>query len=400
MVATPAPATDPLEEMMARRIAGFARTLRGAGFSLGLAESRDALALLGSPAARSADRLRAALRALFCSRRSEWEQFDGLFDAFWLGRGTRVALRQAGAVPRQARPRSIRGWNGGEDAATPPPAGIGAGDHSGPDQSDGEADGAPAGQAAARHEVLVATDMRHIVDPAETAILAALAERLARRMRRRIRRQIEGRAGRRLDVRRTIHRSIGRGGVPLSLVTRRRRRRRLRPVVLLDVSGSMAPYTPILLRFLHGLLQVFGEADAFLFHTRLIHVAPGLRERDAGRALERLSLMAEGIGGGTAIGASLASFEAMHARRCLGSRSVLIIVSDGYDTGEPAVIAEALQRLRRRCRRIAWLNPMAGWAGYRPEARGMQAALPHVDLFAPAHDLRSLLALEPFLARL
>ncbi len=110
--------------------------------------------------------------------------------------------------------------------------------------------------------------------------------------------------------------------------------------------------------------------------------------------------MAQGIGGGTRIGESLAAFNRWHARRVINSRTVVMIVSDGYDTGEPARLDEEMRRLRRRCRRIVWLNPLIGWRDYSPEARGMQAALPYVDLFAPAHNLESLAALEPYLARI
>ena len=131
-----------------------------------------------------------------------------------------------------------------------------------------------------------------------------------------------------------------------------------------------------------------------------MHVSPALREKDAGRAVERLALLATGIGGGTAIGDSLATFNRFHARRVINVRTALMIISDGYDTGEPARLEAEMRALRRRCRRIAWLNPMIGWRDYAPEARGMKAALPFVDLFAPAHNLDSLLALEPFLARL
>jgi len=131
-----------------------------------------------------------------------------------------------------------------------------------------------------------------------------------------------------------------------------------------------------------------------------VHVSPALREKDAGRALERLALLAEGAGGGTRIGDSLATFNRWHAAAVLNSRTCVMIISDGYDTGTPAALAAEMRQLARHCRRIVWLNPMIGWEGYQPSAQGMQAALPFVDLFAPAHNLQSLAALEPYLARL
>ena len=120
---------------------------------------------------------------------------------------------------------------------------------------------------------------------------------------------------------------------------------------------------------------------------------------EAAKALPQ-RLMAQGIGGGTRIGDSLATFNRWHARRLVNSRTAVMIVSDGYDTGEPERLGAEMRRLRRRCRRIIWLNPLIGWRDYSPQARGMQAALPYVDLFAPAHNLESLAALEPYFARI
>jgi uncharacterized protein with von Willebrand factor type A (vWA) domain len=244
-------------------------------------------------------------------------------------------------------------------------------------------------------------DMRHIVDPREIEQTRALAERLAHRMRARlVRREQARRRGRRLDLRRTIHRNISHGGTPIDLVWRRRKVKPLRLVVLLDGSGSMELYTAFFVRFLHGVVDAFHESEAFVFHTRLAHVSASLRDRDVTRAVDRLSLMAQGIGGGTRIGECLATFNRWHAKRVINARTAVMIVSDGYDTGEPERLAEEMRRLRRRCRRIIWLNPLLGWRDYAPEARGMQAALPYVDLFAPAHNLESLAALEPYLARI
>jgi uncharacterized protein with von Willebrand factor type A (vWA) domain len=256
-------------------------------------------------------------------------------------------------------------------------------------------------EGASGAENLAAADIRHIVDANQLAELRALTARLARTMRARlVRREQARRRGRRLDMRRTIHRNVSKGGTPVDLVWRRRKPKPLRLVVLLDASGSMDLYTAFFVRFLHGVIDSFREAEAFVFHTRLAHVSPSLRDRDVARAVDRLGLMAQGIGGGTRIGESLATFNRWHARRVINSRTALMIVSDGYDTGEPERLAAEMRRLRRRCRRIIWLNPLIGWKGFCPEARGMQAALPHIDLFAPAHNLESLAALEPYLARI
>jgi uncharacterized protein with von Willebrand factor type A (vWA) domain len=382
----------------ARRLAGFARTLRDNGFKVGLAETRDALAILASPAAARTATLQPALRALFCATHSDWERFDEIFAAFWHGRHMRRRQVLSGAPRGSPAP-------GRRLAEAPvPEEALGLPDHverRGEDDGESSADGRGRREGASRAENLAATDMRHIVDPADIARAHALAARLARAMRARlVRRDQVRRRGHRLDLRRTIHRSISHGGTPIDLAWRQRKIKPLRLVMLLDASGSMSLYTAFFVRFLHGVVDAFREAEAFVFHTRLAHVSASLRERDVTRAVDKLALMAQGIGGGTRIGESLAVFNRWHARRVINSRTAVMIVSDGYDTGAPERLGEEMRRLRRRCRRIIWLNPLIGWRDYSPQARGMQAALPYVDLFAPAHNLESLAALEPYLARI
>jgi uncharacterized protein with von Willebrand factor type A (vWA) domain len=389
---------QPIGAATRRRLAGFVRTLRDNGFAVGLAETRDALSVLASPAAARPALLKPALRSLLCATRSDWEKFDEIFEAFWRGRGAR-RVQQISGAPSESRASLRRLAEAGA-----PQAAAGAPDHverrDGP-ESDNPADGRGRREGASRAETLAAADFRHIVDPRDVAEAHALAARLAKTMRARlVRRQRAHRRGRRLDLRRTIHRSVCHGGTPVDLVWRRRKIKPLRLVMLLDASGSMSLYTAFFVRFLHGVVDAFREAEAFVFHTRLAHVSESLRDRDVSRAVDRLSLMAQGIGGGTRIGDSLATFNRWHARRVINSRTAVIIVSDGYDTGAPEKLGAEMRRLRRRCRRIIWLNPLIGWDEYTPEARGMQAALPFVDLFAPAHNLASLAALEPYLARI
>jgi uncharacterized protein len=381
-----------------RRLAGFARTLRDNGFRVGLAESRDALQVLASPAALRPASLKPALRALFCATHSDWERFDEIFAAFWQGEGMRQRQILSGSPAASRAPgRRLAQAQVPQDA-------LGLADRverRRGDDSEISADGHGRREGASRVEALTTADLRHIVDPDDVAATHALAARLARLMRARlIRREQVRRRGRRLDLRRTIHRNVSHGGTPLELAWRRRKIKPLRLVVLLDASGSMSLYTAFFVRFLHGVVDSFREAEAFVFHTRLAHVSPSLRDRDVTRAVDKLALMAQGIGGGTRIGESLATFNRWHAQRVINSRTAVMIVSDGYDTGEPERLGEEMRRLRRRCRKIIWLNPLIGWRDYSPQARGMQAALPYVDLFAPAHNLESLAALEPFLAKI
>jgi uncharacterized protein len=381
------------------RLAGFTATLRDNGFAVGLAEAGDAARILASPLVARPMWLGQAFRALFCSDAEEWRRFDEVFAAYWLDRGVRRVAKLSGAAPRGG-PRTLRqiaeaGAPGGEPQAADAPR------DRGDDGSDNPADRRGRREGASRAEALARTDFRHIADPDALAAAHEAAARLAEVLRTRLTRRFRvATAGRRLDMRRTIRASIARGGTPLDLVWRRRRMRPLKLVVLLDASGSMSLYTAVFTRFIHGVVHCFRESDAFLFHTRLVQISDAMWERHPQRAIDRLSLLAEGVGGGTRIGACLAQFNRWHASRVLTSRTVLMIVSDGYDTGEPGVLGVAMAALRRRCRRIVWLNPMLGWAGYEPVARGMAEALPHIDLFAPAHNLESLMRLDGYLAKL
>jgi len=382
---------------MRRRLAGFAHTLRGAGFALGHREVADAARLLATPLAERPERLRAALRALFCSRQNDLARFSELFDAFWLGRGAKRAAKITSQGLANRSPRKFEAGPGAGDASaaalpetTNAPAPEGA-----------SADGKGRKGGASGHEALSAKDIRKLVNDAERAEAQALAERLARAMRARLTRRERARTrGRRIDLRSTIRHSISHGGEPLELKFRQRKPKPLRLVVLLDASGSMESYTAFFTRFLHGVAISFRESEAFLFHTRLAHVSSAMRERDPQRALDRLHLMAQGIGGGTKIGECLTSFNRFHARRVIHSRTCVMILSDGFDTGAPEILEGAMRGLRRRCKRIVWLNPLLGTESYEPSARGMSVALPFVDLFAPAHNVASLGALEPYLARL
>jgi uncharacterized protein len=370
-----------------RRLAGFAETLRGAGFAVGRSETLDAARLLASPAADRPERFRAALRALFASNPDEFKRFDEVFDAFWGGRAKTARLQASGAHAH-AKIRAP-GAGGAGEAGLPDAAGMGTADAASPGRERG----------ASAHEAVGARDFAKLGE-AERAQALALAERLARAMCARLKRRTQTRArGRRLDLRRTIRRSIARGGEPFDLRFRKAKRKPLKLVALLDASGSMELYVSLFTRFLHAVAQTFRESDAYLFHTRLAHVSSALAERHPQRALDRLSLMAAGVGGGTKIGDCLAEFDRLHARRAITSRTCVMIFSDGYDTGEPAALAAAMRSLRRRCKRIVWLDPLTGRDGFAPVARGLKAALPFVDLFAPAHDLASLAALEPYLAR-
>jgi uncharacterized protein len=389
---------DEVSRLVATKLAAFLKTLRDNAFIVGLHEGRDAAALMAAGYAEKPALLRSAFKHLFSARKSDWEKFDGLFDAFWLGKRVRSRSLTMGAA-KAANSPSLKSL---QDSTSER-----AGRETATDQIP-SADDAPEArtgegrmEGASNADNLAGIDFRNMADPEQIEEAHAAAARLAKTMRTRLaRRDLARRRGYRLDLRRTIHSNISHGGVPISLVKRQRKQKPLRVVMLLDASGSMSMYTGVFLRFIHGVLDQFREAEAFLFHTRLAYVSDVMKEKDAGRALDRLSIMAQGAGGGTRIGESLQTFNRWHAARVLHSRSCVMIVSDGYETGDAALLGREMAALAKRCRRIVWLNPMLAWQGYAPVAAGIKAALPHVDLYAPANTLKSLTELEPYLAKL
>jgi uncharacterized protein len=381
-------AAQALAPDLAGRVVGFVRWLRTHGAPLGTGESVDAVAALGHIDVGDAEEFRWALRALLCCRDADWRQFDTLFDAYWYERN----LKRAAHAPAAA--------HGGAAAGRRTVQNLSRRDEQEADSDKARGEGAGQIGGATASEKLESTDLRFIADPAEQARIGDLIERLALSLKARLsRRQRAARRGRRLDMRATIHRSLSYGGVPFRLAFRRRREKPARLVAILDASGSMSLYSAFFTRFMRGVVAAWPDSDAFLFHTRLAHVGPILREPNLSKALGRLAVVGQGWGGGTKIGECLRTFNRNYARTAIDSRTIVIILSDGYDTGQPDVLAREVARLKRRAARLIWLNPMMGWEGYEPLARGMAAVIPYLDLLAPAHDLASLRAVEDYLAQ-
>ena len=380
----------------APRVAAFMAHLRDHGYPLGVAETGTAMAALTHVTAKDPETIRAALRAVCAGCRDEAERFDRLFDAFWLdaGRVRSKAMPSPRAPAAQKHMRNTRGPDGqsGDTGDIDAPEGPGGGET--------EAGGDGRLQASDVRSLLK-RDLRELVGPEEIREAEAVARALGQALRdRRSRRRKAARKGRTVDFRRTIRAALPTGGVPLRLARRHRPDRPVKIVALCDVSGSMLVYARPFLAFLAGLLRSDDASDAYLFHTRLIRITPALRDADPMRALNRVTLMAEGIGGGSQIGGALDHFARSYARRFVDGRTIVIILSDGYDTDPPERMAGALKRIRKRGCRILWLNPLKGWKDYRPVARGMAAALPHLDGFEAANTLDDLAQLDRRLSRL
>ena len=368
--------------LAADRVAGFPAFLRANGFAVGGADAVPTLRAAQLVGVTEPHVLRWTLQALLCGRCDEWLRFDELFDAWFLpaNRWQQPQRRDRHAVSPPAGLQPNAAAENPDDAEAP----------------DDTRDDARPRDAASRREVLSSTDFRALAEREHTLDIEALMRRFARQLRRiRLRREARARHGRRLDLPATIRRSVASGGTPFQLAWRDRRRVRPRLVLLIDASRSMAPYSFFYLRLARALGAELGDVHSFIFHTRITAVSQALQDPDPWRAQERLHLLAQGWGGGTRIGESLAQFNREHAARLVHARTAVVVMSDGYDTGDPALLSDALARLRRRARRVVWLNPLCDRPGYAPVCQGMQAALPHLDLLAPGADLASIRAVLP-----
>jgi len=360
----------------AAQIVNFCRFLRDHGFDAGVSETLDSLR--AAPLVPG-DSVKFALRAELCSCQAEWNRFDDLFEEFWTGNAGRKQQPRPQPRHQERSTWALIGPNG----ASP---------------SRAEEETKPI-SGASLSERLRKADFSD-VPQSDQEQLERLAERLMKRVSFRLSRRLQiSETGARVDLRRTIRRSIARGGDPIELRYKGKKPQQARLIILLDVSGSMSLYSFFLLRFAHALQKNFKHAGTFVFSTNLVDITSVLRHEHSPAAMRMLSQKAIGWTGGTRIGASLREFNQHHARRTLTSDTLFMILSDGWDTGEPEVLAAELAAIKRRVKKLVWLNPLLALDDYQPLTRGMAAALPYVDVFAPAHSLDSLLDLEKHLTR-
>ena len=215
---------------------------------------------------------------------------------------------------------------------------------------------------------------------------------------RRTRRRVPAANGDLVDLRRSMRQNIRHGGEPL-VIARRQRKTARRPIIALaDISGSMDRYSRVLLQFLFSITHALDRVEAFVFSTRLTRITRHLRRRDIDSALERTAEAVDDWAGGTRIGEAVRAFNFDWARRVCGQGAIVLVISDGWDRGDPQMLEREMDRLHRSCHRLIWLNPLLGSPSYEPLTRGIKAALPHTDDFLPVHNLISLEQLAHVLA--
>ncbi len=361
----------------------FGRLLRRLGLDVHVGRMLDAIRVLEDiGVARRAD-VRLALRTLLVHRRDDLPVFDEAFDVFWRQRKDSTSTMDLRSMGEQRRYRRI-------EAGPPPPGRSSDGDREGSDEPEDEFDRIELTRTFSAREVLRTKDFAEFT-PEETSearlLLAALQWRPGLR---RTRRKQPGK-GPGLDLRRTLRENAQFGGELMRLTRQRRKEKPRRLVVVCDVSGSMERYTRMLLHFIHSLYGgLENQTEAFLFATRLTRVTKHLGRRDIDHAVAEVAKAVPDWSGGTRIGEVLKDFNFKWARRTLGWGSVVLIVSDGWDRGEPELLGREMARLQRTCNRLIWLNPLAGSEDYEPLTQGMQAAAPYIDDLLPVNNLAAL----------
>ena len=363
--------SDPLGlgEQLAAQVCALAAEMRARGARVGMGEVLAAQRALAAVDATSRTDAFFALRAALCSSRAELDTFADAFTAVFGADERIVSLEETDEEPEQDPPRIAIA----------------------PSEDESPADDLQTAPAAwSEEELLREKDFAAYTD-AERAIARRLLQRIALRgPQRRSRRTVPTKRRREEhDLRATVRASLRHGGELFERRYREQAERPRRMVLICDVSGSMAPYSRMLLQYMQACVAARQRVEAFVFGTRLTRVTRELRGRDADRALERAAHAVQDWAGGTRIGEALAELNRVHGRR-IGRGAVVILLSDGWDRGDPEELAEEMARLRRTAHSVIWLNPLAADPRYEPLTRGMKAAMPHVDKLLPGNSIASL----------
>lgn len=371
-------------DTLTESILGFAEYLRSRDFNIGIREVHEALTAASLGVIADKRSFAFSLKTIFCSSAEDALRFDLYFEQYWetLAEQLKGALDiKSRLAPQKKEVRSAVFMGKG---------------HANEKEKEQEDTKNVTGANAV--EKLRQTDFS-MVSSIDSSHLEKLAMDLWKQMGKRLKRKLRLSVTKgTLDIRQTIRSSISSGGSMLDLRYKDKKPEKYRLVILLDVSGSMDKYSFYLLRFIMALREHFRNIEAFIFSTQLVRITDFLRIKNLDGVLSYLSQGTQTWSSGTKIGESMKAFNAAYSKRVLNGKTLTLILSDGLDTGEPELLAAEMGRIKRRTRRLIWLNPLKGSEGYQPLARGMAAALPAIDVFSSAHSLESILELERYLA--
>ena len=360
------------------RIIGFVQHLRQEGYNIGIQETLDVFKVLGSRPVTDNPYTRLALRTLACRNHDDWQRFNDLYNNFWFPVNTVYDNKHSTGqfIPADStRQQNITGLGGDSQ-----------------DYTDLIRDlGGLSGSGAGRQLTITKADFRFLSDRHAAREVERIAERLAQLLKNKIkRRYVISPYGNTIDIRKTLRGNMKFGGTPVHPVFRRRRQDPPHIVILHDVSHSMAWDNPLIFRFNRGLIRTFPSSEAFAFHTRLFRVTDLYRERSLEIMRSRLEARNHLWLGGTCIADSLKEFIRNFSRQCLRPDTIIMIISDGFDTNEPEHLGKYLQHMKSTVKKILWLNPMLGREGFEPDVKFLHYAAPSIDFLGPANSLESL----------
>jgi len=367
----------------------FGEVLRRLGLDFGSGNMLDLVrATQDIPIGRKQDFQNAA-RSLLVHRKQDLPLFDDAFKVFWRPPAHGISTQDLRTMGEERRYRTPR-------------VGPAVSDSAGAEEDAPNSAGQPVvdlTRTYSAQEVLRNKDFAEY-SPSEMSQAKVLMSGFCWNPGRRRTRRFSAGEGARLDLRRTFRESLKYGGELLELAHLQPKHKPRNLVLICDVSGSMERYTRMLLHFTHAIAGDLGKVEAFLFATRLTRITRHLRYRNIDQAVTEVSRAVPDWAGGTRIGETLKSFNYQWARRVMRGGSVVLIISDGWDRGEPELLSKEMARLQRSCHRLIWLNPLLGSPEYEPLTQGMQAALPYIDDFLPVHNLNSLESLARHLSQL
>lgn len=374
---------------LSANIVQFCRYLRSKDYSIGPEEEADALRCLAYIPIGEQETFRLALKSLLARSRMQQEQFDVHFDRYWKElekavdakteeKPTGWSNRAANRKSKQESFQALKSWLYGEG-------------------KENEDEGAIASYSA--QEVITKKDFSAMTDE-EMRLVMRMLQQIARSItRKKSRLNKASKLTRQLDLKRTMQFNLRRGGSIHKFLFSEKKDKKLRLVLLCDVSKSMDLYSRFLIHFIYAFQNAYDRIDTFVFSTVLHKVSEWLKEYEFERAFEVISDRIPHWSGGTKIGQCLAQFMDQHAHGLLDKKTIVLILSDGWDTGEPEVLETAMRQLYKTAARVIWLNPLAGSPGYQAEVTGMKTALPYLDVFAAAHNVESLRKIAPELRK-
>jgi len=375
-------------------VLAFGRALKQLGIKVSLSQVIDAARSLDLVDIEQRPDFRALLRSNLISQKEDFPIFDMAFDCFWREQSyERVPME---TLDIQGTPTETKTREGGEEEGLEEAVSEIVADETVPFDSLEETSVptySPQEQLNRKDFSEMGVEESRAIARAILLIATKIATQISRRKKR-------ARKGNVIDLRWTMRNNMKFGGEIIELVNRKRRIKKTRVVLLCDVSGSMDCYSRFLIQFMYGLQNELWGVETFVFSTSLSRITHLIRTKDISNALEKISGSILGWSGGTNIGRSLQTFNRDFAPSLVTHRTVVVVISDGWDRGDVSLLERQMQDLKRRCKTIIWLNPLLASENYEPLCKGMQAALPYIDLFLSVHNVNSLVALGRTLQKL